>query len=298
MGWQHWRRLNTQTEFIARSRSFEVMKKKYKPVTLFPKAIALTIAGSDPSGGAGLQADLKVFQQLGVYGMSVVTLITVQNTQGVERLELLDPQLVLDQLEAVLSDIPPKIIKVGALGNAANVEAIAKRLETLDLPVVIDPVMISKHGHSLIDDAAVELYRTKLLRNTYLITPNRFEAERLTGIQPDSEDSVAKAIYEIHLMGAKHVLLKLGEENGKSVHVFGDGSSNFRHSVSRLNTSNTHGTGCALSAAITARLARGENISCSVNNAIEDVWQAIHASLSLGKGHHHPIEFRLVGATN
>ena len=100
------------------------MAKKLKSVTLFPKAIALTIAGSDPSGGAGLQADLKVFQQLGVYGMSVVTLITVQNTQGVKRLEILDPQLVLDQLEAILSDIPPAMIKIGALGSAANVEAI------------------------------------------------------------------------------------------------------------------------------------------------------------------------------
>ena len=272
------------------------MAKKLKSVTLFPKAIALTIAGSDPSGGAGLQADLKVFQQLGVYGMSVVTLITVQNTQGVKRLEILDPQLVLDQLEAILSDIPPAMIKIGALGSTANVEAIADRISTLDVPVVVDPVMISKHGHSLIDDEAVELYRTKLLRHAYLITPNRFEAERLTGITLDSQDNVAKAIHDMHHMGARYVLLKLGEEEGKSMHVFADGNANVGHVVQRLQTQNTHGTGCALSAAITARLSRGEKIHDSVNRAIEDVWQAIHAGQPLGQGH-HPIEFRLIGAT-
>lgn len=272
------------------------MAKKPKSVTLFPKAIALTIAGSDPSGGAGLQADLKVFQQLGAFGMSVVTLITVQNTQGVKRLELLDPQLILDQLEAVLSDIPPSVIKIGALGSAANVHAIAERISSIDVPIVIDPVMISKHGHSLIDDDAVELYRTKLLRHAYIVTPNRFEAERLTGITLDSQDNVAKAIHDIHKMGARYVLLKIGEENGKSMHVFGDGNSNVGHVVTRLQTQNTHGTGCALSASITARLARGEKIAETVNRAIEDVWQAIYAGQPLGKGH-HPIEFRFVGAS-
>jgi hydroxymethylpyrimidine/phosphomethylpyrimidine kinase len=188
------------------------------------------------------------------------------------------------------------MIKIGALGSAANVQAIADRISSLDVPVVVDPVMISKHGHSLIDDEAVELYRSKLLRHAYLVTPNRFEAEKLTGISLDSQDNVAKAIHDMHQMGARYVLLKLGDEDGKSMHVFGDGNANVGHVVQRLKTHNTHGTGCALSAAITARLSRGEKIQDSVNRSIEDVWQAIHAGQPLGKGH-HPIEFRLIGAT-
>ena len=125
--------------------------------------VAMTIAGSDPSGGAGLQADLKTFHQHGVYGTSVVTLLTVQNTQKVESVEVLGPEFVVSQLDAVLDDIPPTAAKTGALGNAAVIEAIAERAERFSFPLVIDPVMVSKHGASLIDDEAVQVLRRKLL---------------------------------------------------------------------------------------------------------------------------------------
>jgi len=270
-------------------------KKNQLKVNLFPKSIALTIAGSDPSGGAGLQADLKTFQQLGVYGMSAITLITVQNTVTVEKIVVLDPKLTLAQIDAVVSDIPPSAAKLGALGNAEMVSAIAERAKLFSFPLIIDPVMISKHGHSLLDDDAVELIRTKLLKFAYIVTPNRFEAEKLVGFELNSQEAVAKAIHDIHLMGARNVLLKLGEENGMSMHILGNREENFAISVPWLKSNNTHGTGCALSAALTARTARGQAFQQASNAAVGDVWQAIHAGQPLGAGH-HPIEFRLIGA--
>ncbi len=143
-----------------------------------PQATALTIAGSDPSGGAGLQADLKVFQQLGVYGMSVVTLLTVQNTQAVSRVEVMSTDLILQQLDAVMQDIPPKAIKIGALGNANVVQAVGERLAKLETPIVVDPVLVSKHGHPLASDDVVDAYRKFLFPIATVITPNRLEAAR------------------------------------------------------------------------------------------------------------------------
>ena len=135
-----------------------------------PSATALTIAGSDPSGGAGLQADLKTFQQLGVYGMSVVTLLTVQNTQAVTRVHVLPNDLILEQLLAVLSDIPPRAIKIGAIGNPDVVHTISEVLGDVSCPIVVDPVLVSKHGHLLADDDVVHAYRTKLLSHAFLVT--------------------------------------------------------------------------------------------------------------------------------
>jgi len=263
-------------------------------INLFPKAVALTIAGSDPSGGAGLQADLKTFQQLGVYGMSAITLITVQNTLAVEEIVVLDPRLTLAQIDAVVSDIPPSVGKLGALGNAGMVSAIAERAKQFTFPLIIDPVMISKHGQALIDDDGVEAIRSELLKFAYVVTPNRFEAEKLVGFELNSDDAVSKAIHDIHLMGAQHVLLKLGEENGMSVHILGNREQNFAISVPRLESNNIHGTGCALSASLAARIARGESIDKAANAAVGDVWKAIHSGHGLGAGS-HPIEFRMVG---
>ena len=192
-------------------------------VTIYPKAIALTIGGSDPSGGAGIQADLKTFQQLGVFGTSAITLLTVQNTLRVSRVQVLDPRFVLEQIDAVVSDMEPVVAKTGALGNAEMVDAVADRAKELSIPIVVDPVMISKHGDKLIEDDAIELIRTKLIPNAYMLTPNRHEAERLTGLTLDSEDNVAKAIHDMHVMGAKFVLLKLGKVDGVSLNIFGDG---------------------------------------------------------------------------
>ncbi len=267
-----------------------------RQVTLYPDAIALTIAGSDPSGGAGLQADLKTFQQLGVYGMSVVTLITVQNTQSVRQVEVLSPDLIIAQLDAVLEDIPPSAIKVGALGNAAVVRAVAQRLRTVKCPIVVDPVFVSKHGNSLVTDDVVAAYKEHLLPHALLVTPNRFEAERLTGLELSDEDAVAKAIYLLQQLGLKHILVKLGEVDGESQHVLNLEEGNIGIRMPRLTTPNTHGTGCILSAAITANLALGEtDINSAVHFGIQRTFETIQVDTELGKGI-HPAEIRAMSS--
>ena len=267
-----------------------------KSITLTPNATALTIAGSDPSGGAGLQADLKTFQQLGVYGMSVVTLLTVQNTQRVSRVHVLEPDLIIEQLNAVVEDIYPQAIKTGALGNAKVVAALGERLVDLAMPKIIDPVLVSKHGDSLADDDVVAAIKEHLLPQAYVVTPNRFEAERLTGLTLDSEERVAEAIYRLQECGAQHVLLKLGEVDGQSQHVMNYEDGNICFIIPRIaEAKNTHGTGCILSAALTAKLALGEqDLRAAVNYAIEQVYQAIYCNTELGQGT-HPAEIRAIG---
>jgi hydroxymethylpyrimidine/phosphomethylpyrimidine kinase len=257
-----------------------------------PNAVALTIAGSDPSGGAGLQADLKTFQQLGVYGMSVVTLLTVQNTQSVQHVEVLSPQLVEDQYKAVIDDIPPSAMKTGALGNVQVVHSVGRFVEQATCPVVVDPVLVSKHGHSLVTDDVVKAYKQHLLPHATLVTPNRFEAERLTGIKLTDENAVAEAIYRLQEIGVRHVLIKLGEIDGESQHVLSLDEENRCIVVPRLPSNNTHGTGCILSAAITAKLAMGEeDMEKAVLFGIERTFEAIHLNTELGKGI-HPAEVR------
>lgn len=263
-----------------------------RTIQLRPQAVVLTIAGSDPSGGAGLQADLKTFQQLGVYGMSVVTLITVQNTQGVQRVESLSPDLVLAQLDAVLADFSPSVIKTGALGTAEIVRAVASRLRDVECPLVVDPVLVSKHGHALADDEVVEAYQKYLLPMALLVTPNRFEAERLTGVALDSEDGAQRAIYELEKLGTAHVLLKLGEMEGQRHHLLSLEKENRGIAVPQLESNNTHGTGCILSAAIAAGLARGtRSIEDAVLFGIHRVYEAISVNTQLGQGI-HPAETR------
>ena len=266
--------------------------EKPKTIRISPNATALTIAGSDPSGGAGLQADLKTFQHLGVYGMSVVTLLTVQNTQGVTHVEVMSPKLICDQLDAVLSDIPPRAIKIGALGNAGVVRAVAERLQRVTCPIVIDPVLVSKHGQSLVTDDVIKAYLTHLLPLAFLVTPNRFEAERLTGLTLNSDDAIANAMHRLEHSGAKHVLIKLGEVNGRSHHCLSGHEFNDVLETPRLTTDNTHGTGCILSAAITANLAQGETqLKKAVLFGIHRVFEAIFLNTKLGKGI-HPAEIR------
>lgn len=261
-------------------------------IRIAPQAIALTIAGSDPSGGAGLQADLKTFQQLGVYGMSVVTLITVQNTQLVRDVEVLPTTLIEAQFDAVMEDIPPRAIKTGALGSAKVVQSISRRLENVSCPIVVDPVLVSKHGHSLVTDDVVEAYKQDLLPHAWLVTPNRFEAERLTGLELNDEESVAEAIYRLQELGAAHVLIKLGEVEGRAVHILSLDAQNIELSVPRLPANNTHGTGCILSASITAKLALGETDPKTIAlYGIHRTFEAIHVNTELGKGI-HPAEIR------
>lgn len=245
---------------------------------------ALTIAGSDPTGGAGLQADLKVFHQHGVYGMSVVTLITVQNTQEVSAVEVLHVDLVLKQLAAVLDDIPPKAAKTGALGSAEIVDALAKRAERFSFPLVIDPVMISKHGSPLLDPEAVEIFRRYLIPHCYLLTPNIPEAEQLAEQNIVDVSAMEKAAKRISLLGPKAVLVKGGHLPSESTDVLAYDGEVFRLPHPRIETKNTHGTGCALSAAITAHLARGAKLMDAVKAAKAFISEAIRTNPGLGHG--------------
>ena len=247
--------------------------------------VAMTIAGSDPSGGAGLQADLKTFHQHGVYGTSVVTLLTVQNTQKVESVEVLVPEFVVSQLDAVLDDIPPTAAKTGALGNAAVIEAIAERAERFSFPLVVDPVMVSKHGAPLIDDAAVQVLRRKLLPHAFLITPNVPEAARLAEMEVTDLPTMEKAAAVISRLGAKNVLVKGGHLKGDPVDVLWTAGENQSLPAERVDTTHTHGTGCVFSAAITARLAKGEDLVTAVKAAKQFITAAIQNSPGLGQGY-------------
>jgi len=245
---------------------------------------ALTIAGSDPSGGAGLQADLKTFHQHGVYGMSVVTLVTAQNTRGVTAIDFLSADLVRAQLDAVLSDISPSAAKTGAIGRVDLIEAVAERLRAKEFPLVVDPVMISKHGHPLLESDAVRAVVERLLPLTEVVTPNLHEAARMTGDRVDRAEDMEPAARRIASMGPRHVLVKGGHlAKGAMDLLFSDGFVRTFPSE-RLVATSTHGTGCTLAAAITARLARGEDVVTAVDGARRYVREAIAHAPGLGQG--------------
>jgi hydroxymethylpyrimidine/phosphomethylpyrimidine kinase len=257
-----------------------------------PKAIALTIAGSDPSGGAGLQADLKTFQQLKVYGMSVVTLVTVQNTRGIRRVETLPTDLVIAQLEAVLDDIPPAVIKTGALGSAELVRAVAQVLAKVDCPIVVDPVLVSKHGDSLAGPDVLTAYREALLPLATVATPNRIEAEQLTGIKLDNQQSFEKTLQQFQDWGTEHPLLKLGQQRDMMRLLLGNEDHFLAFELPALTGNNTHGSGCVLSAAIAGYMARGiHTIEEVIELAMQRAHEAIQVNTQLGRGI-HPVEVR------
>ena len=247
-------------------------------------SVALTIAGSDPSGGAGLQADLKTFHQHRVYGASVVTLLTVQNTRMVRDVVVLDPAFVLAQLDAVSSDLPVAAAKTGALGNAAVVEAIADRAARATFPLVVDPVMISKHGARLMDESAAKALARKLLPHAHLVTPNLLEASELAGRAVEDLAGMEDAARAIGQLGVKGVLVKGGHLEGQAADVLW-AEGQIHHFVSaRFATPHTHGTGCVYSAAITARLARGDDLVSAVRKAKRFVTAAIRTNPGLGGG--------------
>jgi hydroxymethylpyrimidine/phosphomethylpyrimidine kinase len=247
--------------------------------------VALTIAGSDPSGGAGLQADLKTFHQFGVYGEAVVTLITVQNTRGVTRVETLEPALVLEQIRAVCSDIPPLAAKIGALGNRVMVETIAAEAESFRFPLVIDPVMISKHGAPLISEDAQRALVERLLPRAFLLTPNLHEAAALAGFAVDDRDAMFRAAEKLVSLGAANVLVKGGHLKGEAVDVLCMRDAGFlEYTADRIDTPHTHGTGCTYSAAITAELAKGTPLADAVARAKKFVTAAIRTNPGLGGG--------------
>jgi len=246
--------------------------------------VALTIAGSDPSGGAGIQADLKTFHQFGVYGEAVITLLTVQNTVRTDRVEILPAELVSDQIRAVLEDIPPAAIKTGSLGSAEVVRAVATALATFPAPLVIDPVLIDKHGVPLASEDAWHVLREELLPHAALITPNVPEAEAFTGLTIRSIADMRPAALRLRELGARDVLIKGGHLDGPPTDVLLTGDSWHEFRAPRLDTQHTHGTGCTYSAAIAACLARGLKLHDAVSRAKNYINEAIRSAPGLGHG--------------
>jgi hydroxymethylpyrimidine/phosphomethylpyrimidine kinase len=251
------------------------------------RSVALTIAGSDPSGGAGIQADLKTFHQFGVYGEAVITLITVQNSVRVSRVEVLPPALVLEQIAAVVEDIPPGAAKTGALGSAEMVAAVARAAAGFAFPLVVDPVMVSKHGLPLLPPDALGAIRDLLLPRAALLTPNLPEAEALTGRAIRTVEDMRRATCRLHEMGARAVLLKGGHLAGDSsevVDLLFDGAAWHEFPAERVDTRHTHGTGCTYSAAVVAALAAGRPLADAVARAKRFLHQAIRTNPGLGQG--------------
>ncbi len=248
------------------------------------KPVALTIAGSDPSGGAGIQADLKTFHQFGVYGEAVITLITVQNTRGLERVECLASDLVADQIRAVIGDIPPAAAKTGALGNGEIIEAVAGLAAGFPFPLVVDPVILSKHGAALLTSDAVDALKTRLLPYTLLLTPNLDEAALLTGAEVRDIADMRKAAEKLAALGPRAVLVKGGHLEGDATDVLFYQGEFREFTLPRIGTRNTHGTGCTLSAAITAWLASGNDLPEAVEKAKRYVAAAIRSNPGLGAG--------------
>ena len=249
--------------------------------------VALTIAGSDPSGGAGIQADLKTFHQFGVYGEAVITLVTVQNSVRASRVEIMPADLVAEQLRAVLEDIPPRAAKTGALGSAEVVCAVARALAGCNFPLVIDPVMLSTAGLPLASESALAVLKRELLPRATLVTPNAPEAEALTAIAIRGVADMQAAARRLCDMGARAALVKGGHvpaEGGETIDVLFDGYDVHEFRAPRIDTAHTHGTGCTYSAAITAGLARGLAIGEAVARARRFVHQAIRTAPGLGRG--------------
>lgn len=247
--------------------------------------IALTIAGSDPCGGAGLQADLKTFHQHGVYGTSVVTLLTVQSTRSVARVEVLAADLVAQQLDHLLADLTPQAAKSGALGAAPVIEVLAERAARFPFPLVVDPVMVSKHGHALLAPEARDALVKQLLPRTFLLTPNAHEAEALLGTPVRTLAQAREAARRIAGMGPANVLVKGGHlDVADAVDVLFTGGVLHELRAPRLDSPHTHGTGCTASAAITARLARGESLLEAVTAVRAFMSRAIATAPAIGGG--------------
>ncbi len=248
---------------------------------------ALTTAGSDSGGGAGIQADLKTFAAHGVFGTSAITAVTAQNTRGVQAWQALPPDLVAAQIKAVVEDIGADVVKIGMLGNAGIVRAVARCLDTLGLTrVVLDPVMIAKGGDRLLEGEAVDALRTELLPRAWIVTPNIPEAEVLAGREIRSLEDMHTAGRAILSLGARVVLVKGGHAEGPEsvdVAILPTGTVEIRGP--RVATRHTHGTGCTLSSAIAANLARGLPELEAMQEARAYLEGAIRHAPSIGQGH-------------
>ncbi|RLQ97495.1 bifunctional hydroxymethylpyrimidine kinase/phosphomethylpyrimidine kinase [Falsibacillus albus] len=252
------------------------------------QAMALTIAGSDSGGGAGIQADLKTFQELKVYGMSALTAVTAQNTLGVQGVYPVPKEGVIQQLNAIEEDLRPQALKTGMLFSSDIIEAVAERIHSFQWKnIVVDPVMIAKGGASLLLEEAIDALKTHLLPVATVITPNIPEAEVLTGLNIITADDKRRAVEKLTELGPKYVILKGGhDENPKeAIDFFYDGSELKELRSERIPTKNTHGTGCTFSAALTAELAKGKSVEDAVETAKLFIQAAIQNSLEIGSGH-------------
>ncbi len=252
--------------------------------------IVLSIAGSDSSGGAGIQADLKTFSSLGVYGATAITAITAQNTQGVHSQLAITPQMVYDQIVAVIEDLHPSFIKIGMLSNAEIVTAVAEALSQYSLTIILDPVIVSSSGHRLLSLEAQDALKEKLLPMSALITPNIPEMKALTDMPLSSFEEKQLAAQRLMNYGVKAVLLKGGHEEGntKTDILFtqsANGIESTLFSADTISTPNIHGTGCTLSSAITAFMARGLCLKDAIAKAKTYITNAITAGANIKIGH-------------
>jgi hydroxymethylpyrimidine/phosphomethylpyrimidine kinase len=248
--------------------------------------VALTIAGSDSGGGAGIQADLKTFAAHGLHGACAITAVTAQNSVAVTDYVALEPRMVVAQIDAVASDMQPAATKTGMLANRAIVEAVAEAVARLRLPhLVVDPVMVAKSGDRLLDPHAERAYVERLLPLAAVLTPNLPEAEALLGRAVRTPNQMQRAAVELRAMGPLAVVLKGGHLEGDPLDVFFDGERLEQLEAERIPTRNTHGTGCTYAAAIAARLAKGDEPLVAVRGAKEYLTEAIRRSYAVGRGH-------------
>jgi len=249
---------------------------------------ALTIAGSDSGGGAGIQADLKTFMAFGVYGMSAITALTAQNTIGVQKIFEIAPDFVMEQIKSIMTDMGTDAVKTGMLANETIVNVVANAIEWFKIPnVVIDPVMIAKSGDPLLSEMARRTIKERLLPLAMVITPNIFEAETMLNLKIKSLDDMKTAAQELKKTGCKWVVVKGGHLHAdeEAIDVVFDGREFHLLRAHRFLTKNTHGTGCTFSSAIAAGLAKGYDPLKAIQQAKEYITSAIEQSISIGKGH-------------
>lgn len=246
---------------------------------------ALSIAGSDCSGGAGIQADIKTMSALGVFGMSVIVSVVAENTSRVISIEDVSPKVIADQIDAIFEDIEVNAVKVGMLSTPACMLAVAEKLKQYKpIHVVIDPVMYAKNGCPLMREESVETLIKEIIPLATLLTPNIPEAEKIADMQIKTIKDMQSAAKKIHSLGAKAVLIKGGHRLGDARDILFDGENYFSFAEKRINTKNTHGTGCTLSSAIASYLALGETLENAVEKAKKYVTTAIEHALEIGKG--------------
>jgi len=256
--------------------------------------VAMTIAGSDPSGGAGLQADLKTFAALKVYGLSVITAVITQNSACVSRVQAVEPEMVTAQLATIVAERMPDGLKIGALASAAVTKIVAQSVESLGLPApVVDPVLVASSGARLLEPAGERILRDQLIPLARVVTPNIPEAEALSGIEIGSIGAMRQAARALHKLGARAVLIKgghwpaaLGDGHraAKAVDLLFDGRRFIEFAATRIRGEGAHGTGCALSAAIAAWLARGADLETAIGRAKRFMTRALKNPLMLGSG--------------